>query len=124
MGEGEGADGWGRAASERGSREGESGEVLTGEAQWSGGGSGARVGPPGPEERGKSGRARAGLGFGPAKGGERVFPFSFSYSIPFSFSFLHLCLFVSFSLIKISLNKLGDKYGLCEVLQIILSACK
>jgi hypothetical protein len=34
-----------------------------------------------------------------------------------------LCLSVSFSLIKISLNELGDKYGLCEVLQIILSAC-
>jgi hypothetical protein len=35
-----------------------------------------------------------------------------------------LCLFVSFSLNKNSLNELGDKYGLCEVLQIILSACK
>jgi hypothetical protein len=32
--------------------------------------------------------------------------------------------FVSFSLNKNSLNELGDKYGLCEVLQIILSACK
>jgi hypothetical protein len=90
MGEGEGSDGWGRAASERGSREGESGEVLTGGAQWSGGGSDVQVGPPGPEERGESGRARAGLGFGPAEGGERVFSFSFSYSIPSSFSFLLL----------------------------------
>jgi hypothetical protein len=32
--------------------------------------------------------------------------------------------FVSFSLNKNSLNELGDKYGLCEVLQIILSGCK
>jgi hypothetical protein len=98
MGEGEGADGWGRAASERGSREGESGEVLTGGDQWSGGGSGARVGPPGPEERGGSGRARAGLGFGPAEGGERVFSFSLSYSIPSSFfsTFVTFCFFFSY----------------------------
>jgi hypothetical protein len=60
MGEGEGADGWGRAASERGPRERESGEVLTGGAQWLGGGSGARVGPPGPEERGEAGARELG----------------------------------------------------------------
>ena len=94
--------------------------MLTGGAQWLGGGSGARVGPPGPEERGESGRARAGLGFGPAEGGERVFPFPFLIL----FLFLFFSTFVSFSLIKISLNELGDKYGLCEVLQVILSACK
>jgi hypothetical protein len=123
MGEGEGADGWGRAASERGPRERESGEVLTGGAQWSGGGSGARVGPPGPEERGEK-RARASwAGIRPSQGRGEGFSFSFSYFISFPFSFLLLCLFVSFSLIKISLNELGDKYGLCEVLQIILSAC-
>jgi hypothetical protein len=78
MGEGEGADRWGRAASERGPRERESGEALTGGARKSGGGSGARFGPPGPEERGEKRHARAGLGFGPAEGGERGFPFSFS----------------------------------------------
>jgi hypothetical protein len=124
MGEGEGADEWGRAVSERGPREREGGEALTGGAQWSGGGSGARVGPSGPEERGKSGRARVGLRFGPAEGGERIFSFFLFLFYPFFFSFLLFCLFVSFPLIKISLNKLGDKYGLCEVLQIILSACK
>jgi hypothetical protein len=120
MGEGEGADGWGRAVSERGPREEESGEVLTGGAQWSGGGSGARVGPPGPEESGGSGRARAGLRFGPAEGGGGFFLFPFLIL----FLFLFFSTFVSFSLIKISLNELGDKYGLCEVLQVILSACK
>jgi hypothetical protein len=36
----------------------ERGEVLTGGAQWSGGGGGARVGPPGPEGSG-GGSARA-----------------------------------------------------------------
>jgi hypothetical protein len=123
MGEGEGADGWGRAAIERGPRERESGEVLTGGAQWSGGGSGARVGPPGPKERGEK-RARASwAGIRPSRGRGEGFSFSFSYFISFPFSFLLLCLSVSFSLIKISLNELGDKYGLCEVLQIILSAC-
>jgi hypothetical protein len=35
-----------------------------------------------------------------------------------------LCHFVSFSLNKNSLNELGDKCGLCEVLQISLSICK
>jgi hypothetical protein len=52
MGEGEGADRWGWAASERGPRERESGEALTGGARRSVGGSGAQFGPPGPEERG------------------------------------------------------------------------
>jgi hypothetical protein len=67
-------------------------------------------------------RARASwAGIRPSRG--RGEGFSFSYFISFPFSFLLLCLFVSFSLIKISLNELGDKYGLCEVLQIILSAC-
>jgi hypothetical protein len=122
MGEGEGADGWGRAASERGSREGESGEALTGGARWSGGGSGARVGPPGPEERGEK-RARASwAGIRPSRGrGEGFFLFLFLF---YFFFFSTFVFFVSFSLIKITLNELGDKYGLCEVLQIILSACK
>jgi len=121
MGEGEGADGWGRAASERGSREGESGEGLTGGAQWSGGGRGARVGPPGPEERGGAGARELGWDSAQPREGRGFFLFLFLF---YFFSFLLLCLFVSFSLIKISLNELGDKYGLCEVLQIILSACK
>jgi hypothetical protein len=95
MGEGEGADGSGRAASERDPCERESGEVLTGGAQRSGGGSGARVGPPGPEERGGGGkRARASwLGFGPAEGGERVFPFPFLISFLFLFLF-YFCVFL------------------------------
>jgi hypothetical protein len=90
MGEGEGADEWGPAVSGRGLREGESGEALTGGARRSVGGSGARVGPPGPEERGGCGRARAGLEFGPAEGGERVFPF------PFLILILFFSIFVSF----------------------------
>jgi hypothetical protein len=108
----------GSATSERGPRERESGEALTGRARKSRGGSGARVGPPGPEERGE--RARVSwAGIRPSRGRGEGFSFSFSYSISFPFSFLLLCLFVSFSLIKISLNELGGKYGLCEVLQII-----
>jgi hypothetical protein len=93
MGEGEGADRRGRAVSERGPRERESGEALTGGAQWSGGVSGARVGPPGPEERGGSGRTRARLGFGPAEGGERVFPFPFLILFLFLFLF-YFCVFL------------------------------
>jgi hypothetical protein len=70
-------------------------------------------------------RARASwAGIRPSRGRGEGFSFSFSYSISFPFSFPLLCLFVSFSLTKISLTELGDKYGLCEVLQIILSACK
>jgi hypothetical protein len=101
MGEGEGADGWGRAASERGPRERESGEALTGGARWSVGGSGARFGPPGPEERGESGRARAGLGFGPAEGGERVFPFPFLILFLFLFLFYFCVFLLLFLLTKI-----------------------
>ena len=76
---------------------------------------------------GGSGRARAGLGFGPAEGGERVFPFPFL--ILFLFLFLiSISLFLFYFsvfcfLTKNSLNELGDNYDLCEVLQIILSAC-
>jgi hypothetical protein len=79
MGEGEGADEWALAASERSLREREGGEALTGGARVSVGGSGARIGPPGPEERGGGGRARAGLEFGPAEGGERDFLFLFLF---------------------------------------------
>jgi hypothetical protein len=78
---------------------------------------------------GRLGRKRGGvagaheLGWNSAQPREgRGISFLFSYYN--SFSFLLLCLFVSFSLNKNSLNELGDKYGLCEVLQIILSACK
>ena len=60
MGEGEGADRWGRAASERGPRARESGEALTGGARRSVGGSGAQFGPPGPEERGVAGARELG----------------------------------------------------------------
>jgi hypothetical protein len=79
MGEGEGADEWALAGSERSLREREGGEALTGRARVSVGGSGARIGPPGPEERGGGGRARAGLEFGPAEGGERDFLFLFLF---------------------------------------------
>jgi hypothetical protein len=79
MGEGEGVDEWALAASERGLRERESSEALTGGAWRLVGGSGARIGPPGPEERGGCGRARAGLEFGPADGGERDFLFLFLF---------------------------------------------
>jgi hypothetical protein len=72
---------------------------------------------------GGCGRARAGLKFSPAEGGERDFLFLFLFYF-FFFFFSTLVSFVSFSLNKNSLNELGDKYGLCEVLQIILSACK
>jgi hypothetical protein len=67
MGGGEGADGWGRAASERGPRERESGEALTGGTRRSVGGSGARFGPPGPEERGGGGAGARELGWDSAQ---------------------------------------------------------
>jgi hypothetical protein len=79
MGEGEGADGWGPEVSGRERREREGGEALTGGARRSVGGSGARIGPPGPEERGGCRRARAGLEFGLAEGGERDFLFLFLF---------------------------------------------
>jgi hypothetical protein len=52
----------------------------------------------------------------PSRGRGEDFSFFLFLFYSFFFSFLLLCLFVSFPLIKISLNKLGDKYGLCEVL--------
>jgi hypothetical protein len=79
MGEGEGADEWALAASERSLREREGGEALTGGARVSVGGSGARNGPPGLEEGGGGERARAGLESGPAEGGERDFLFLFLF---------------------------------------------
>ena len=84
----------GSATSERGLRERESGEALTGGARKSRGGSGARVGPPGPEERGE--RARVSwAGIRPSRGRGEGFSFSFSYSIPFSFLF-YFCFFFSY----------------------------
>jgi hypothetical protein len=95
MGEGEGADEWALAASERSPREREGGEALTGGARVSVGGSGARSGLPGLEERGKGGRARARLGLGPAEGGERDFLFLFLILILFLFfsTFVSFCFF-------------------------------
>jgi hypothetical protein len=95
MGEGGGADEWAPAASKRSLRERESGEALTGGARVSVGGSGARSGPHGPEERGGGGRARARLGFGPAEGGERDFLFLFLILILFLFfsTFVSFCFF-------------------------------
>jgi hypothetical protein len=77
---------------------------------------------------GRLGRKRGGragvreLGWDSAQPREGRGFFLFPFLIPFFFLFFST--FVSFSLIKISLNELGDKYGLCEVLQVILSACK
>ena len=53
--------------------------ALTGGARVPAEGSGVRIGPPGPEERGGCERARAGLEFGPAEGGERDFLFLFLF---------------------------------------------
>jgi hypothetical protein len=93
MGEGEGADGWGRAASERGLRERGSGEALTGGARRSVGGSGARFGSPGPEERGGL-RARASwAGIQSSRGRGEGFPFSFLILIVFLFLF-YFCVFL------------------------------
>jgi hypothetical protein len=91
MGEGEGADGWGRAVREKGSRERERGEVLTGGAQGSGGGRGARVGPPGPEESG--GRA-SWAEIWPSRGRGEDFSFFLFLFHSFFFSFLLLFLFL------------------------------
>ena len=103
MREGRGADGRGRAVSGQ--------EWRAVWAAWAG-------------KRGEGGgRARAGLEVGPAARGERDFLFLFLFYF-FFFFFSTFVSFVSFSLNKNSLNELGDKYSLCEVLQIILSACK
>jgi hypothetical protein len=94
MGEGEGADGWALAASERGLRERESDEALTGGARRSVGGSGTRIGPPGPEERGDAGARE--LGWNSASRGRgEIFPFSFLILILFFFfsTFVSFCFF-------------------------------
>jgi hypothetical protein len=92
MGEGEGADGWGRAVRERGTRARERGEVLTGGAQWSGVGAARGLGCLGRKRVGGSARA-SWAEIRPSRG--RGEDFSFSYSIPFSFLF-YLCLFFSY----------------------------
>jgi hypothetical protein len=94
MGEGEGADGWALAASERGLREREGGEALTGGARRSVGGSGARIEPPGPEERGMRVRA-SWAGIRPSRGRGERFPFSFLILILFFFfsTFVSFCFF-------------------------------
>jgi hypothetical protein len=68
------------------------------------------------------GRARDGLEVGPAEGGKGFSFFLIYISLLFLFYFC-VILFL-FLLTKNSLDELGDKYGLCEVLQIILSICK
>ena len=105
-------------------RERERGGALTGGVGLSAGGSGARCGPPGPEREGREAGARE-LGWKSAQPREgRGNSFFFSFSNSFLFLFYFLSHFVSFSLNKNSLNELGNKCGLCEVLQIILSICK
>jgi hypothetical protein len=79
MGEGEGADEWGPAVSGRGLREGESGEALTGGARRSVGGSGARVGLPGPEERGVAGARELGWNSAQPREGRGFFLFLFLF---------------------------------------------
>jgi hypothetical protein len=78
MGEGDETDKWALAASERKRREREGDEALTGGARVSAGGSRARVGPPGPGERGGEVRARAGwAGIWPSRGRGEFFFFFF-----------------------------------------------
>jgi hypothetical protein len=90
----------GSAASERGPRERERGGALTGGVGLSAGGSGARLGPPGPEGEGREVGARE-MGWKSAQPREgKVFSFSFSDFYFSPFSFLLLCHFVSFSLNK------------------------
>jgi hypothetical protein len=83
------------------------GEALTGGARVSVGGSGARIGPPGPGREGGM-RARASwAGKRPNRGRGESFSFSFLILILFfSFStFVSFCFF--FPCNKISLNELG-----------------
>jgi hypothetical protein len=54
----------------------------------------------------------------------KVFLFLFLISISLLFLFYFCVILFLFLLTKNSLDELGDKYGLCEVLQIILSICK
>jgi hypothetical protein len=68
------------------------------------GGSGARVGPPGPEESGGERERASWAEIRPSRG--RGEDFSFFLFLFHSFFF---STFISFSLIKISLNELGDK---------------
>ena len=106
MGEGEGADGWGRAASERGPRERESGEALTAGARRSVGGSGAQFGPPGPEREGREAGARE-LGWKSAQPREgRGISFFFSFSNYFLFLFYFCVILFLFLLTKILLMNL------------------
>jgi hypothetical protein len=101
MGEGEGADWWGRAASGRGPRERERGGVLTGGVGLSAGGSGARCGPPGPEREGREAGARE-LGWKSAQPREgRGIPFFFSFSNSFLFLFYFCVILFPFLLTKI-----------------------
>jgi hypothetical protein len=95
MGEGDGADEWALAASERSLREREGGEALTGGARVSVGGSGARIGPPGPgREGGKAGTRELGWKSAqPREGREFFFSFFFSYSNSFLFLF-YFCVFL------------------------------
>ena len=95
MGEGEGADRWGRAASEGGPRERESGEELTGRARWSVDGRGARFGPPGPEERGVAGARELGWNLAQPREGRGI-SFSFSYSNSFFLFLFYFCVFCFF----------------------------
>jgi hypothetical protein len=101
MGEGEGADWWGRAASERGPRERERGGALTGGVRLSAGGSGARFGPPGPEREGREAGARE-LGWKSAHPREgRGISFFFSFSNSFLFLFYFCVILFLFLLTKI-----------------------
>jgi hypothetical protein len=93
MGEGDGADEWALAASERSLCEREGGEALTGGARVSAEGSGARIGPPGPGREGGM-RARASwAGNRPSRGRGESFPFSFLILILF-FSLFYFCVFL------------------------------
>jgi hypothetical protein len=79
MGEGEGADGWGRAASERGPRERESGEALTGGARKSEGGSGSGLGCLGRKRGGEAGARELGWDSAQPREGRGFFLFLFLF---------------------------------------------
>ena len=98
MGEGEGADGWGRAVRERGTRERERGEVLTGGAQWSGVGAARGLGRLGRKRGGRAGARELGWDSAQPREGRGFFLFLFLfYSFFFFFStFVSFCFFFSY----------------------------
>jgi hypothetical protein len=91
---------------EESAREGGS-EALTGGARMSVGGSGARIGPPGPGREGDAGARELGWNSAQPREGRESFSFFFSCSKSFLFLF-YFCVFLFlFPLQQNSLNELG-----------------